>query len=207
MTGRFSLLLIALGGCVTTPPLSHLQSMAANTALDQPTTELGIAASTDVVGSAGHAIPLEGAKGVVLDLSGEAGLAHGAITPGIWLRSGGQERNQVHFGWRIGAAGGLGDMGNYEPWRRPWAGPSTHLQLSTAWGQRGAWALTLGGEYTMPLLADPPGVDVAMIPALWISADTRFELELNESNALFFGVGVAVDWVLPIPNIGIGGRF
>lgn len=198
---------LVLAGCLTTPALSHTQPMAANSAIDRSTTEGGIAASTDVAITIGHAMPVEGAKGIVVDLTGEAGLNHGAFAPGVWLRTGGQNRNEVHFGWRMGLASGIGDVGNYEKWRRPWAGPSTHLQLSSGWGNQGAFALTLGAEYTVPLLEELPDTEVEMIPALWVTLDARVEVETSETSAFFIGGGIGIDILLPVPYVGMGARF
>lgn len=196
-----------LTGCLTTPALSHTQPMAANSVVGESVTEAGLAVSTDLAFTIGHAMPVQGAEAVVLDLTGEAGLSHGAFAPGVWLRTGAQNRNEVHFGWRVGLASGVGDVGNYEKWARPWAGPSTHLQLSNGWGERGAFALTLGAEYTVPLLEEIPGVEVEMIPALWVTLDTRVEVETSEKSAFFLGAGIGVDWIFPIPYLGMGARF
>lgn len=196
-----------LTGCLTTPALSHTQPMAANSVINEAVTEAGVALNTDLAITIGHAMPVQGAEAVVLDLHGEAGLSHGAFAPGVWIRTGANKRNALHFGWRVGLASGVGDVGNYEKWMRPWAGPSTHLQLSSAWGDRGAFALTLGSEYTVPLLEETPGRAVEMIPALWVTLDTRFEIETSEKNAFFVGFGVGLDIVVLYPYLGLGVRF
>jgi len=203
-----------LGACITTPPQSHLQSIAPNSAIDVPTSEFGFAVGTDPVLSGGHAIPLGESTPFVVDLTGEAGVNHGSFTPGIWLRSGANRRDGIHFGWRVGAAGGLGDLSNLARWRTPWLGPSTHLQLSSAWGERSAWALTLGGEYTIPattviedVVLDDMVIDVGVIPGAWVTLDTRVEMPLGRQSAFFVGGGVGWEWTVVAPYAGAGVRF
>ncbi len=65
----------------------------------------------------------------------------------------------------------------------------------------------MGSEYTVPLLEETPGRAVEMIPALWVTLDTRFEIETSEKNAFFLGFGVGMDLVVLYPYLGLCVRF
>ena len=186
-----------------------MQPVAAVSVDTEPRTDVGASLGTTFNVSLGRSIPLN-TPVLVGELRGQLGITHAAFTPGLWIRTTPERRNQLHFGTRVGLAAGAGDLTGFRPFRAPWLGPSLHLQLATGWGERGAFSVSLGSEYTVPPIidfTDSDGNAVVMIPGFWSSLDFRVEVPVGEGAALVLGGGAQAFYLSPAPFVSIGARF
>ncbi len=206
MSGVFAL---PAAGCIIVPPHSHMQPVSAVSVDDEARTDIGLSLGSTLNASLSRTIPL-GTPVFVPELRGQLGPSHAAFTPGLWIRTPGEKRNELHLGSRIGLAAGSGDLIGFRRFIAPWVGPSLHLQLASGWGERGAFSFSVGGEYTWPIQGsfDVDGDDVViMIPGFWLSADLRVEVPIGSGAALVLGGGVQALYMEPAPFVSLGAKF
>lgn len=206
------------------PPATHFTPVTAGTTVTRQSTSVD-------VGSIGpslavtHTRPVAKVPVLAPEVRAQGSLSHGQIGLATWFRTNGARHDGLHFGTRLGADVGTGDISGFLPWSMPFVGGSLHLQGAGGFGagERGAWAISLGGEWQQPiapnqfstLVEDADGVVSEVIPihAVYSSLDARVDLPVDQRVAVSLGVmgqllfPAALPVVKPTVGLSAGLRF
>lgn len=144
---------------------------------------------------------------------------YAAVSPALWFVMHPGELGG-HFGARLGASVGSGDVLGVYDFYMPYAGPTLHLQYANLADNGGSFAGTFGLELLLPFFPDKQiitytdsnGTSVTKFPfpVLWVGLDVRGDLPLGERTYLIVGAGIDVATPLYIfisPNLTTGLRF
>jgi hypothetical protein len=201
------------------PPPTHPAGLAQVAAAEKRAGQVGVSLEmlplphpilTDFSGS--YAMPLDGDNGRFwLEGAGAGSFGHVGGGAGLWIRpSAGEGKSQWAF--RVGGAGGTGDMGLMAQYDMAYMGFNAHTQFvslndtgSTSFG------VTVGVEYLSPLdntpriLSDNPAEDEDAeeplfevqtvgypVRVLWPSVDFRWEFGRNAPVGFFMNLRLYV---------------
>ena len=202
--------LLLLSACIPAiPPATHFTPVVAVSATASPATSVDVSSLGPSL-AVTHTRPVVGAPMLAGEVRVQAAIPHGQGGFALWLRTRGDTHQGGHFGVRLGADAGTGDIAGFLAWNMPHAGGSVHFQGAGGFGEGelGAWALTWGTEWQQPISPDRYSVvivdsegnaaTVLPVPSLWTTLDTRVDLPIDQRVALTFGAGLQLVFILPV---------